>query len=468
MIAGVLNPAQLLNIQHLIVDEYQDLNPTDLSFVDGLIHSGVIVLVAGDDDQSLYSFRYASPIGIQLFTSNYQNASSHQLSDCFRSTPNILIAAQTLINAFPDPARIPKQLSSLYSYSTPQVPGVFHCWQFQHSATEANCIAESCAKLIAAGIPPREIMVLLSDTRALLPTIKQAFEHMGVSYQSPRGETFLDLRGGRYLFSLLRIACDRNDYVAHRILLGTQPHVGPITCNAIAQIAITHNLNFRDLFYQPLPSNIFIGRCLNAINSARAICNHILDWRPDDLFNTRSADLYSIAERVFGRAIADSWQALICTLPSGIVLSDVRDFLWADNDEQKASILENVYIRLGLEKPVEGFLPPQVRIMTMHGCKGLSANVVFIPGLEDEILPGPHRARFPGLILEAARMVYVSMTRAYAACIVSFSNGRVVYGLYSQRVRSRFVPNLGKPFVLRGTSLSAVDINEIVAACSNL
>lgn len=77
------------------------------------------------------------------------------------------------------------------------------------------------------------------------------------------------------------------------------------------------------------------------------------------------------------------------------------------------------YDRLGLSAPEQGFLPPRIRIMTMHNSKGLSAQIVFIPGLEEKVFPGVWRRSYPGLILEAARLLYVSMTRARAAYILS-------------------------------------------------
>ncbi len=167
MKAGTLDPAKLLSIRQLVMDEYQDLNPTDLEFVDHLIGSGVIVFVAGDDDQSIYSFRYASPIGIQAFLQRHPNAGDHQLSDCFRSTPNILAAGQTLIANFSDPTRLIKKLTSLYGNAVPPEYAIVHTWQFQSGVQKAKSIAVSCMELIKAGLPPSEIMILLSDTKAL-------------------------------------------------------------------------------------------------------------------------------------------------------------------------------------------------------------------------------------------------------------------------------------------------------------
>jgi superfamily I DNA/RNA helicase len=95
MRAGTLDPAALLNVRHLIVDEFQDLNRLDLDFVDGLIARGVTVFVAGDDDQSIYSFRFASPAGIQNFPADHPGTGQHTLSSCFRCTPGPLGAADS-------------------------------------------------------------------------------------------------------------------------------------------------------------------------------------------------------------------------------------------------------------------------------------------------------------------------------------------------------------------------------------
>jgi len=466
--AGVLDLPQLLHIRHLIVDEYQDLNPSDIAFVDALIHSGVIAFVAGDDDQSLYSFRYASPLGLQLFHQRHPGMSHHQLSDCFRSTPNVLAPALELINSFADPTRVPKQLSSLYVNAQPAVPGVVHRWRFRSGTSEARAVAESCRDLIGAGMHPREIMILLSNTRATLPSLRQALRVAGVPYQSPRAESFLDTREGRFAFALLRIACDPDDYVAHRVLLGACPGVGPTTCDILAQAALSHSLNYRRLFYDPIPVGVFRRRELRALQAARTLCATVSQWNPADTIAACIGQLDHTVRLVLGDHAADQLALELAPLPAGATLQDARDFLWADNDEQRGALLHAIYDRLALTEPAGGFLPPQVRIMTMHGAKGLGATVTFVPALEEQILPGPHRQPYPGLVLEAARMLYVSITRARAACILSFADKRYIYGAVSDHTRSRFVIHLAGPFLRRASGLSTGEVSQIKLSAGNL
>jgi ATP-dependent DNA helicase UvrD/PcrA len=116
---GLINPVDLLGIHHLVVDEYQDLNPTDIEFVDQLARGGVHVFVAGDDDQSIYSFRHESPLGIQRFTEKYPQAAAHALRHCFRCTPEVLQAATHVILNNASPNRIAKALVSLYENADP-------------------------------------------------------------------------------------------------------------------------------------------------------------------------------------------------------------------------------------------------------------------------------------------------------------------------------------------------------------
>jgi len=191
--------------------------------------------------------------------------------------------------------------------------------------------------------------------------------------------------------SLMRIVCGGDDYVAHRVFLGLLPRVGIGTCYTICEAVIANNMNYRNLFYQPLPAGVFTGRALTALNRARGVCGQLSTWQSADTIGQRMADISAIINSLFGPQEVQIWQAYALSLPAGMTLEELRDFLWADTDEQQAALLEAVYERLNLPVPAGGLLPPRVRVMTMHGAKGLSARVVFIPGLEEETLPGPWR-----------------------------------------------------------------------------
>ena len=329
-------------------------------------------------------------------------------------------------------------------------------------------MADSCRDLIASGIPAREIMVLLSNTLAQLSTLAQALKAAGVEFESPRVGRFVETNAGRFILAMLRVVCQPSDYVAHRLILGLRPHVGAGICNGIAESVIANNLNFRDLFYEPLPVGVFRGRQLTALDHARAVCARISSWQPTESLANRHGDFLDVVESIYGQEVLQVWRDLAAQFPEDITLEELRDYLWADTDEQQASLLEAVYLRLGMPLPEGGLLPPRLRIMTMHGAKGLSASVVFIPGLMEAILPGERRSRYPGLVLESGRMLYVSITRARAACIVSYARTRIVFRQFAQQAPSRFAAHLAGRFARRNDGLTAAEVHRIVESYHNL
>lgn len=466
--AGNLNPVVLLGIQHLIVDEYQDLNPVDLQFAELLYELGVVVFVAGDDDQSIYAFRFAKPSGIREFVDAHANTGDHVLGQCFRCTPAVLAAGQALIAAHPLPNRIPKNCISLYVESQPPVPGTVFRWRFNSGAAEAKAVAESCRSLIDAGIDPREIIVLLSYPRQQAPDLLARLDEASVSYEYCRQESIRDTKAGRLVLAVLRVVCSKDDYIAHRTILGLRQGVGIKTCNSISQAVMANNLNFQDTFYQVQLPDVFQKRARTALGHARAVCADISEWQTGDALALRGEAIASIVGSTLDDGEVQAWNEYAETLPPEITLAELRDLVWCETDDQRSAHLRSILERLGQPIPEGGPLPPRVRVMTMHGAKGLSACVVFIPGIEEDLLPGPWRRPYPGLVLEAARLLYVSITRARAACVLSYATTRVVNGTFQPRVPSRFANHLGGVFAARVSELTQNEVAQIMTYCSVL
>lgn len=463
---GLLHPLQLLGIRHLIVDEFQDLNQTDLSLINSLAEGGVFTFVAGDDDQSIYSFRYAFPSGIQDFTTTYPRTGQHELQLCFRSTPTILRTALSFIASHPSPKRIKKVLKSRYEDTFPRVDGVVYRWQFRSEVREANAIASSSQQLIERGIAPHDILILISNRGAQLSPLQDAFGKLGIGLELPSGVRYIDTTPGRFAYAMMRVACDLSlqDYVAHRLLLGLPKGIGKATCNNIRTKVISYNLNYLDLFYNPLPNGIFTALEFKAINRARGLCSQIKDWHPEDTLAQRSRDVIEFLEQAFkAENLETNWNDYVAHLPEEMTLKECVEYMGTDIWEQQITILTDVYLRLNLEPPKDGLFAPKVRVMTMHGCKGLDAQVVFIPGLEEDIFPGTKRKKYTGLVQEAARLLYVSISRSRAACILSFSTARKMMGQFQPTKPSQFNINLQGRFIQREDGLSDSEAHHIVA-----
>jgi len=481
---GQIQPAQLPTIEHLIVDEFQDLNACDQEFVWYLSNRGAVLFVAGDDDQSIYSFRHADPTGLIQFATRYAGASSHTLSHCFRSTPQILGPASQMISV--NPTRLAKNIVSLYQNATPAVNGSFVIWSFPSEQEEAQAIAESCQQLINTGMAGHEdeILILISDRGLQLPLIAQALGNLGLPYDPPPGESLTDVDPIRAIYSALRILKDlatgQPDYVAHRALLGLLAGVGPATAKAIADSCVANNQNFHGLFYLAAPPPWVAGRAAHALLRLMAVIQTVRTWTLADTIVNRTADVSQLLNAVFqGSAQAANhvatWNALGAALPGGMTLEELLNFFGADNDADRRSILDSVNQRLGAAQPAGVNPQKRIRILTMHGAKGLSGKIVFIPSLEQGIMPSFRALQAAGLVIEQRRLFYVSVTRAMAACIITHATqhtGPSAFRLQQQpRVmlpRSQYLNEMRVPSVNRNGGLAQAEATQIVTDVNNL
>jgi superfamily I DNA/RNA helicase len=457
---GHLTPAPILDTRHLIVDEYQDLNYTDTQFIHSFSEYSSI-FAAGDDDQSIYSFRHAYPLGIQQFLTEYPNASSHAVSICFRCTPKIISVATNLLSRFQEPNRILKQVSSIYDSSVVPIKGTVLNWIFRSEHREANGIANSCKKLIEKGIAPQDILILISNRKIQLVSniLKDAFEQSAVPIELSRVKPYIDSESGRFVFALIRVACDADleDYIAHRTLLGLLNGVGNKTANGIRRKAD----NYLDLFYNPLPDKVFNTRETKAIERLKILIDELRSWSATDTLDQRLEEVSNILALNFSEDEVAKWKIEVGDLPLGMSLEELRQFLTTNRDDERITVLTSVYERLGLPQPSDGFFAPKVRVMTMHGVKGLEAQVVFIPGLEAGIIPNEKGRKSLYLRQEAARLLYVSITRAKSAVILSYATSRMIEGSRKSRQPSPFCTALGEFEHNDGNGLNTNELSEI-------
>jgi DNA helicase-2/ATP-dependent DNA helicase PcrA len=455
MDAGTLDPAELLGIKHLIIDEFQDLNPMDLRFVHGLADRGVQLFVAGDDDQSLYSFRFATPKGVEDFPDVRGGCGDHTLQHCFRCTPLVLDAAQTLIRSYGADGRIEKNLVSLWDTADPRVAGGLGCWQFVSGAAEASAIAVSCRRLIDAGMNPHDLMILLVSTRTQAAEIQAALEAAEVPYEPVRDTTVADTEAGRAGYAGLSIVVQPDNHLAHRVLLGLRRGVGVRSLNTLAQSVIDNDRNYRALFYEQTPAGVIPTRLEKPVAATAAICAELASWDREDPIAARLDELCQIVDDVRDEeGASDELRDALAALPEAITLDEVHQYLAADKDEDRRRILNAYYARTGEPEPDTSMVPDRVQVLTMHGSKGLSAQVVFIPGLEAAILPGEKRRMFTGMVQEAARMLYVSITRARVVCVVSYAMTRFAAGQNTRSTPSEFTTHLGKRFERKADGIS--------------
>jgi len=484
--SGALPVSDLPPIDHLIVDEFQDLNACDQKFVKLIADRGAVLFVAGDDDQSIYSFRHADPTGLVNFTKTYPNAGSHELTDCFRCTPAVLTPALTLIES--NPQRLKKNLKSLYRDAAPPVPGTLHVWSFDTAENEAKAVAESCAALIREGMGDREdeILILLAQltpAAVQLDPITRELSNLGVPYAAPAGKSLTNEPTLRAVYSLLRLVSDREkshpDYLAHRDLLALMTGVGPTTTRGLAEECISKGKNFRDLFYNAPPSWLK-GRPLAAVERVQTLIASLADWSMANTLIDRLNEIGSLLSQQIFTASGQSakpltdWLAFAGTLPREMNLQELCELLGAPSSVDQSFVIDRVYERLKVQAPSPAS-QKKVRIMTMHGAKGLTGRVVFIPSASQGIIPNNKGLSATGRLIEQRRLFYVSVTRAMAACIVSHATqykGAAAQALaqkgFTRLTRSQFLNEMGVRSVNRSAGLSVVEARQLMEDLRNL
>lgn len=414
---------QQMGFQHVLVDEYQDLNHCDQQVIARLEEFGAYLFVVGDDDQSIYQFRHAYPDGIRQFVADRPGCGDYQLVVCHRCPQNIVNLARSLIAW--DRSRVARSLIS--EPSTP--PGEVHTLQFRGYAAEADGIAAICKAYVNAGLlQPQDISILLPTPR-LADRIIQALDAVSLSPTVLMHLWPLDEPCGRRIYCVLRLLVDRHDALALRTWLGLQRGIGLKTIAGIRKYCRAHSPNLWD--------------GLQVIAGNPTILAGGKDVKPhfDRLFalldQTQSLEtLQKVVD-----TLLESDANTVSTSAA-----QVRQFLESlIQDEGIETANELVRFLQTYDIQAETQLQANaVRVMTMHKAKGLSSELVIIPGLEQDLLPGRHGEEL------ARRMMYVAMTRAQRTLILTHALTRTGTQSYlgtgggqDRRQRSQFLDEMG-------------------------
>jgi len=382
-------------LSHLLVDEYQDLNACDLAIIERMTSSGFELYVAGDDDQSIYGFRYANPEGIRRFTRDFVPSEPLELEECQRCDHRILELA--LYIARQDPRRIEKRLVPRGDAGIGEV----EILRFTDQHQEASGIASICEWLFETqDIVPQEILILLrSDrNRQFSNPIREALEQRGlpvVTVANPLAP--LDQFEGRHFLCLLRLIDNARDHLAWRTLLEIRRNgIGSATLGAIYEIARANGQTFFDVLdtVSAEPSVISIGGS-NVRNEFELIQNMLRAIEDED-----TSDLAIFLETLATEYIGDEHSR-------SEVLVIFNRVLEEGMAEDLSQLLRAINVSLQDNEQEREIAC--INIMTMHQAKGLSADAVFIVAAEDEYIPGRARGE---QIDDERRLLYVSLTRA--------------------------------------------------------
>jgi DNA helicase-2/ATP-dependent DNA helicase PcrA len=398
----------------LIVDEYQDLNAADIRFVRSLARLDVRVIAIGDDDQSIYGWRFADPAGILRFCDEFTPSHDYSLSVSRRCGRQILQAANELIASAPG-------RSAKRSLTTgPEAPeGMFAYVRFTNNRTEAAAAAAIAAARVRAGVEPRDILVLVrSQADRWRSELQPAFESVGLQLASVDWVT--DAIADpvlRAVIALARLLDDPEDSLAWWALTeGLTPQVGPA---------------FTDYIYDGRLQGERWGKALLRLSQAefpglsRATAARVAETiaAVTARLGTLTGDLKAWSEENPDAPWSD-W--LFAELDD----SDWRAALIGDDlGEDAEKLLRLVGPAVPLDAGLRGFLNQLepvgkdlateeaggVRLMSISKSKGLTADTALILGVEEGLIPLGRATDLD----EERRLLYVAMTRAQRVCVAT-------------------------------------------------
>lgn len=411
----------------LIVDEYQDLNACDLEVLKLLAQRGSSIVGAGDDDQSIYSFRKAAPEGIRHFHEDYSGAEEYPLSVAQRCSTLIADWANYIIEVDPDRPR-----RSRLTCAEHCGPGEVALLAFRGERAEARGIANIVNALInREGILPNDILILVrsDDKGRFSEPIKRELESLHIRCANPEFvKQILSDHENRKLLAIMRLLVCREDSLAWASLLRLTPSVGDSFFDYIYDEAKSNRVQFGTAFLKAYETDFPNGPASR--RSVISFVPELLSWLEERSIPTETPP--------------HGWGAWIIDM-SG------EGTLPRPSDEMKKLLLgvdslTEPLISLGrflgqvapLAKDHAQAESPGVRIMTMTGAKGLTVRATVIAALEDGIVPRPDCD-----LGEERRLLYVAMTRAR----------QFLYGTWARRRRGPTARS-GEPRVTRRRTCS--------------
>jgi superfamily I DNA/RNA helicase len=377
---------------HVLVDEYQDLNKAEQAVVDLMCTTGSLCIV-GDDDQSLYSFKYAHPEGIRTFVKTHAGATDHRLLDCYRCPTTVVSIANALIAHNVD--REPRQLTPI----TANGPGEMWIVQVPNVAREADVIAAFIDRQINQhGRNPGEILVL-AQRRSVGNPIHAALQARGIPSKSYYQESELDSEVAQERLAIFKLFVNRADRIALRWLLGRGSN--NFRANSYARLrAHCEHAGQSPWDALVLLSNgaIKITYCSNLVQRFHAIQNELR-------FLDEQTDVQDFVNRWLRTEFTGAGELRILV---GTLVAD------AETPKDLLSLI--------VEAVSQPEIPPdvtEVRIMSLHKSKGLSSAIVVIAGCVDGLLPsepelGTPVAQRQAQLEEQRRLFYVGVTRVKA------------------------------------------------------
>lgn len=418
--------------EYVFVDEYQDTNAGQYELIKyfGGYHNNVIVV--GDADQSIYSFRGADISNILNFERDFKDAKVIKLEQNYRSTSNILNTANSLIEN-----NIERKDKNLWTSNGNGDDVIYKNNSVE--SEESKFVVDEIKSLVNSGYSYNDIAILYR-TNAQSRSFEETLMKNLIDYKVIGGLKFYDRKEIKDLVSYLKIIVNPKDDIAlKRIINEPKRGIGQKSVEQMSRIASENDIAMLELITNPSYDQLLTDRlkklAYKFYNPLQEIFENALKYTITDLINEvldKSGYLKSLeaSYSVEDRARIDNINEFI---------SAASEYEENNPDDTIYDYLENLSLISDLEKTEDK--DDSVVLMTMHAAKGLEFPVVFVVGLDDGLFPGK-RSIDEGNIEEERRLFYVAITRAREKLYLTSSEVRRAYGQPIYYKTSRFMDEI--------------------------
>ncbi len=436
-----LNKPHILNhyrerFSNVLVDEFQDTNNIQYAWIRMLAGDTGRVIIVGDDDQSIYGWRGAQVENIQRFLQDFPGAETIRLEQNYRSTNNILKAANTLIAN--NNGRLGKELwtdgsdgekISLYCAFNELDEARFVVNRIKSWHENGNAL-QDCAILYRSNAQSR--------------VLEEALLQGSMPYRIYGGMRFFERQEIKDALAYLRLMANRNDDAAFERVVNTPVRgVGDRTLDVVRQTARDQQLTLWQATRELLQNKVLAGRAASALQRFCELVDSLAS-------ETAEMPLHVQTDRVikdsglwvmYEQEKGEKGQARIENLEE--LVTATRQFSYQDEDEDLMPLqafLSHAALEAG-EGQADKW-QDAVQLMTMHSAKGLEFSQVFIVGMEEGMFPSQMSLDEGGRLEEERRLAYVGVTRAMVKLTLTYAESRRLYGKEVYHRPSRFIGEL--------------------------
>ena len=439
--------------KYIMVDEYQDTNTAQFELIRLLADDHHNLCVVGDDDQSIYKFRGANIRNILDFESVYPEAEVIRLEQNYRSTQNVLDAANAVI-------RNNKGRKNKTLWTDKGEGSRIHFRQFDNAYEEAEFIAGDVARKKREAIVDYGDCAVLYRTNAQARLLEEQFIGSGIPYDVVGGTNFYARREIKDLLAYLKtIDNGRDDLAVKRIINIPKRGIGASTIAKVQDYADLHEISFYDALRQADEiaelgrSAVKLKPFVNMIQGFRSKLEY---YGLGDLIK----DIIETTGYVQELEAADEEDAQNRIENIDELISKIVSFEETYDQPTLGEFLEEVALVADIDHVENG--SNRVLLMTLHSAKGLEFPHVYLAGMEDGIFPSYMTivADDPDEIEEERRLAYVGITRAKDDLTLTYARMRMVRGETQMNAVSRFVKEIPQELMDNRPPVSKFRIEE--------